>query len=60
METKQAEYRTDIARLATSMAERDANLVERIAVSRWWQTAILSGVIAAVGGIVTAIILAAT
>ena len=57
---KQAEYRTDIARLAAHMAERDANLVDKIAGARWWQTAILSGVIAAVGGIVTAIILAAT
>jgi len=58
----------DAARLERDAArsERDAALSDRIATatdrmasSRWWQTAILSGVIAAVGGIVTAIILAA-
>ena len=60
MNTKQLEYRMDIARLAENMAHRDTEIVKGMAGARWWQTAILSGVIAAVGGIVTAIILAAT
>jgi len=42
-----------------ALSDRIATATDRMASSRWWQTAILSGVIAAVGGIVTAIILAA-
>ncbi|MXW27222.1 MAG: hypothetical protein F4Z77_13150 [Dehalococcoidia bacterium] len=67
METRQAQtesaldrLRADMATRETKMSEMLAMLTERHATARWWQTAILSGVIAAVGGIVTAIILAAT
>ena len=53
MKTMQAEYRTDIARLAEQIAQRDALASERMASSRWWQTAIiLAGI-----GVATALIL---
>ena len=60
MNTMQAEYRTDIARLAEDMAKRDAQKserdvqkAERDATARWWQTAvILAGI-----GIAAAIII---
>ena len=48
MNTMQAEYRTDIARLAEDMAKRDAEAAkrdaqkaERDATARWWQTAVI-------------------
>ena len=55
MNTVQAEYRTDIARLAEDMAKRDAEAAkrdaenakndaqraEREATARWWQTAVI-------------------
>ena len=54
MNTMQAEYRTDIARLAEDMASREAARAEREAAraerdsnARWWQTAILIAAIAA-------------
>ena len=54
MNTMQAEYRTDIARLAEDMAKRDAEAAkreaaraERDATARWWQTAILVAALAA-------------
>ena len=54
MNTMQAEYRTDIARLAEDMAKRDAARAEREAAraerdatARWWQTAILVAALAA-------------
>ena len=61
MKTMQAEYRTDIARLAEDMAKRDADMAkrdaarserdearsERHATARWWQTAILIAALAA-------------
>ena len=54
MNTVQAEYRTDIARLAEDMAKREAREAERDATARWWQTAIaLAGF-----GVATAVILA--
>ena len=59
MNTTKAEYHMDIARLAAEMAERDAQLIDRIAGARWLQTAIFSGVIVGGLGICTAIILAA-
>ncbi len=66
MDTHQAEYRTDIARLAEDMAKRESAQADRIAMvtdrmasSRWWRTAILSGAIVAAAGMVTAIIPAA-
>ncbi len=59
MKTMQAEYCTDIANLARHLSDQETRRTDRDATSRWWQTAILSGVIAAVGAIVTAIILAA-
>ena len=50
MNTRRAEYRTDIARLAEDMAKRESAQTDRIAMvtdrmasSRWWRTAILSG-----------------
>lgn len=60
MNTMQAEYRTDIARLAEDMAKREAEAAkrevektERAATARWWQTAIiLAGI-----GIAAAIII---
>ena len=51
MNTIQAEYRTDIARLAESMA----NYQVRSAQDRWWQTAIILagiGIAATVLGVV--------
>ena len=60
MKTMQAEYRTDIGRLAEQIAQRDAlasermaSATDRMASSRWWQTAIiLAGI-----GVATALIL---
>ena len=53
------ETRAALERLRAGMADFSATLADRHAPPRWRQTAILSGVIAAAGGIVTAIILAA-
>ncbi|MXW86901.1 MAG: hypothetical protein F4103_19475 [Boseongicola sp. SB0673_bin_14] len=60
MNTVQAEYRTDIARLAEDMAKReteavkrDAQRTEREATARWWQTAIATAVILAGIGVAT-------
>ncbi len=65
-DTRAAQRDAALADRDTRAAQRDAALAERIATatdrmasSRWWQTAIISGVIAAAAGIVTAIILAA-
>ena len=66
MNTKQAEYRSDLADLmreiASTNAETNAELqkqlataTERMATTRWWQTAILLGGM----GIVAAVIIAA-
>ncbi|MDE0696524.1 MAG: hypothetical protein OXH76_11920 [Boseongicola sp.] len=41
MNTMQAEYRTDIARLAQYMVKREVQRTEREATARWWQTAIM-------------------
>ena len=53
------EQRAALERLRAGMADFSATLEDRHAPPRWRQTAILSGVIAAAGGIVTAIVLAA-
>ena len=62
MSTKQAEYRSDLADLmreiATANAETKKQLAtatERMATTRWWQTAVLLGGM----GIVAAVIIAA-
>ena len=71
MNTVQAEYRTDIARLAEDMAKRDAEAAkrdaeaakrevqrtEREATARRWQTAIATAVILAGIGVATTIII---
>ena len=66
MNTKQAEQesaldrlRADMAQMAATLTERQATLTERDATGRWWQTAILSGVIVGAVAIATAIVLAA-
>ena len=59
MNTHQATYETALERLERRMAERDADMADRLGLARWWQTAILSGVIIGGMGICTAIILAA-
>ena len=51
MKTMQAEYRTDIARLAEDMAKRDAARSERDATARWWQTTIIIGAVAVALGV---------
>lgn len=53
MNTIQAEYRTDIARLAEDMAKRDV----RSAQDRWWQTAIVSAVVIGAVAVATSILL---
>ena len=53
------ETRAALERLRAGMADFAASLEVRHASPRWQQTAILSGVIAAAGGIVAAIVLAA-
>lgn len=54
MNTRQAEYHTDIARLAEDAAKRDAANAARNASDRWWQTAIiLAGI-----GLATTVIIA--
>ena len=53
MNTHQAEYRTDIAKLAASIAERDANKARHDSQERWWQTAII---LAGIGVAVTIIL----
>ena len=54
MNTRQAEYHTDIARLAEDAAKRDAANAARNASDRWWQTAIiLAGI-----GLATTVIVA--
>ena len=60
METKQAEYRSDLAALMQEIADRNAESADRIATatermasSRWWQTAIMIAVVALVGAVVT-------
>ncbi len=58
MNTMQAEYRTDIARLAESISERDARKAESDANARWWQMAIILagfGIVIASIGIFTAL-----
>ena len=62
MSTKQAKYRSDLANLmheiATANAETQkqfATATERMATTRWWQTAVLLGGM----GIVAAVIIAA-
>ena len=60
LERISGEHRAALDRLRADMAQLAATLTDRHATARWWQTAILSGVIAAAAGIVTAIILAAT
>ena len=62
MNTKQAEYRSDLADLmreiVSTIAETQKQLAtatERMATTRWWQTAILLGGM----GIVAAVIIAA-
>ena len=66
MNTKQAEYRSDLADLmreiASTNAETNAELqkqlataTDRMATTRWWQTAVLLGGM----GIVAAVIIAA-
>ncbi|MDE0694957.1 MAG: hypothetical protein OXH76_03880 [Boseongicola sp.] len=64
MNTVQAEYRTDIARLAEDMAKRDAEAArrevqrtEREATARWRQTAIATAVILAGIGVATTVII---
>ena len=64
MNTMQAEYRTDIARLAEDMANRDAEAArrdvqktEREATARWWQTAIMLAAFGIGTAIVTAVII---
>lgn len=64
MNTMQAEYRTDIARLAEDMAKRDAEAArrdvqktEREATARWWQTAIMLAAFGIGTAIVTAVII---
>ena len=64
MNTVQAEYRTDIARLAEYLAKRDAEAAqrevlrtEREATARWWQTAIATAVILAGIGVATTVII---
>ena len=64
MNTMQAEYRTDIARLAEDMAKRDAEAArrevqrtEREATARWWQTAIATAVTLAGIGVATTVII---
>ncbi len=51
MKTMQADYRTDIARLAEDMAKRDAARSERDATARWWQTTIIIGAVAIALGV---------
>ncbi len=41
MNTKQAEYQTDIARLAEQMAQRDARLAERETANTRWIIAMI-------------------
>ena len=53
MNTMQAEYRTDIARLAEDMAKREVRRTEREATARWWQTAIM---LAGFGMVLTVIV----
>lgn len=48
MKTTQAEYCTDIARLAEDMSNRDAARSERAATARCWQTTIIIGAVAIV------------
>jgi len=58
-DTRLEGFERRMAERETARAERETAMADRIASSRWWQTAILSGVIIGGAGIVTAIILAA-
>ena len=44
MKTMQAEYRTDIARLAEQIAQRDARAAERLASSRGTDPGVWTGI----------------
>ena len=57
MNTVQAEYRTDIARLAEDMAKREVQRTEREATAHRWQTAIATVVILAGIGVATTVII---
>ena len=62
MNTVQADYRTDIARLAEDMAKRETERTKHDATARWWQTAITLagfGVLMAWIGVAVAVILSA-
>ncbi len=63
MNTKQAEYRSDLADLMREIAhknaesaDRIAEATERMASSRWWQTAIMIAVVALVGAVLGTLI----
>ena len=63
MSTKQAEYRSDLADLmreiATANAETQKQLAtatERMATTRWWETAVLLGGMGIVAAVIIAVV----